>query len=153
MDLSGNISNLVFKKKIKSDIGEFSLDSQMLKLLMSIDGKKTIDSIEKQLNLDTLSIKETLLKLSKLNLIEIDISSVATLDDDFYDYLLEQLIIAIGPMAEIIIDDVIKDYNISKNAIPVYKASEIIEYIADAIQRNDKKIKFQQNMLIKLKNL
>lgn len=153
MDLSGNISNLVFKKKIKADIGEFSLDSQMLKVLMSIDGKKTIDVIEKQLNLDSLSIKETLLKLNKLKLIEIDISSVATLDDDFYDYLLEQLVIAIGPMAEIIIEDVIKDYNVNKDSIPVYKAPEIIEYIADSIQRNDKKIKFQQNMLLKFKNL
>ena len=114
MDLSGNISNLVFKKKIKADIGEFSLDSQMLKVLMSIDGKKTIDVIEKQLNLDSLSIKETLLKLNKLKLIEIDISSVATLDDDFYDYLLEQLVIAIGPMAEIIIEDVIVPFVIAR---------------------------------------
>lgn len=153
MDLSGNISNLVFKKKIKSDIGEFSLDSQMLKVLMSIDGKKTIDNIEKQLNINSLTIKETLLKLSKLQLIEIDITSIATLDDDFYDYLLEQLVIAIGPMAEIIIDDVIKDYNIDKVSIPVYKAPEIIELIADSISRNDKKIKFQQSMLLKLKNI
>lgn len=153
MDLIGNISNLVFKRIIKSDIGEFSLDSQMLKVLMAIDGIKTIDNIEKQLGLSSFVLKDTLLKLSRLKLIEIDKSSVASLDDNFFDYLNEQLTMAIGPMAEIIIEDVIKDYSIDRDLIPVYKASELIEEIAENIQRNDKKIQFQQNMLILLKNL
>ncbi len=153
MDLSGNISNLVFKKIIKSDIGEFSLDSQMLKVLMAIDGKKSIENIEKQLGIPILVLKDSLMKLNKLKLIEVDKTSVATLGDNFFDSLIEQLIIAIGPMAEIIIDDVVKDYGLNRNSIPVYKAPELIEEIADNIQRNDKKIQFQQNMLLLLKNL
>lgn len=153
MDLSGNISNLVFRRKIKSDIGEVSLDSLMLKILMAIDGKKKFKDIESILNLDQHIIKEILIKLDRLNLIEIDLSSVATLDNNFYNYILEQLALAIGPMAEIILEEEIKNLNLEKDSIPVFTAPELIENIADSIPRSDKKIKFQQNMLIKLKEL
>lgn len=153
MDLSGNISNLVFRKKVDADIGEFSLDSQMLRFLMTLDGKKRIKDIEPVLNVDTSTIKEILTKLDNLNLIELDISSVECLDRNFYESLMEELAMAIGPMAEIIIDEEIKTYGFDKNRFPVFKAAELIESISDSILRTDKKIKFQQNMLVKLKKL
>lgn len=153
MDLSGNITNLVFKKKVKSDIGEVSLDSQMLKFLMALDGKRKIYDIIQFLNIDLSTIKEILIKLENLNLIELDLNSVECLDNSFYDYLLEELAIAIGPMAEIIIDEEIKALDFDRNTFPVFRAPELIENISDSIPRNDKKIIFQQNMLVKMKNL
>lgn len=153
MDLSGNISNLVFKKKVKSDIGEVSLDSHMLKFLMALDGKRKVHDIIRVLNIDISTIKEILIKLDNLNLIELDLNSVECIDKSFYDYLLEELALAIGPMAEIIIDEEIKALDFDRNSFPVFRAPELIENISDSIPRNDKKIKFQQNMLVKLKNL
>lgn len=153
MDLSGNISNLVFKKKVKSDIGEVSLDSQMLKFLMALDGQKKIQEIIQILNADISTIKEIIIKLENMNLIELDLKSVECIDSSFYEYLLEELALAIGPMAEIIIDEEIKALDLDRYSFPVFRAPELIENISDSIPRNDKKIKFQQNMLVKLKNL
>jgi len=39
MDISsGNILALVFRRVVREDIGEFSLDSNMLRVLMELDG-------------------------------------------------------------------------------------------------------------------
>ena len=45
VDLSGDISALVLKGSIKGDLGEFSLDSHMLQVLMQLDGKKNLGSV------------------------------------------------------------------------------------------------------------
>ena len=39
---SGDFPALVFKESIKGDLGEFSLDSHMLKVLTALDGKKDL---------------------------------------------------------------------------------------------------------------
>jgi hypothetical protein len=38
---SGDISRMVLKRSLRADQGEVSLDSQMLQVLMELDGKKS----------------------------------------------------------------------------------------------------------------
>ena len=51
VDLSGDISALVLKSSIKGDLGEFSLDSHMLQVLMQLDGKKNLDTVSSSLSI------------------------------------------------------------------------------------------------------
>ncbi len=53
---SGDISALVFKGSVKGDLDKFSLDNQMLQVLMELDGKKNLASVSRSvnMNLDTL---------------------------------------------------------------------------------------------------
>ena len=44
MDVSsGDISSMVFKRSVRQNVGEVSLDSQMLGVLMEMDGQKTLE--------------------------------------------------------------------------------------------------------------
>lgn len=153
MDFSGNISTVVLKRVLNSDLGEISLDSQMLNTLMQIDGVKNLGEIAESLNIDMSSLKEILLRLDKLNLIEADVSTVPTLDDEFFDFLTDRLSIAMGPMAEILIEDEIQEMGVQRNEIPTHMAAELVDTLAREILREEKKVEFQQAMLKKLKNI
>lgn len=153
MDFTGNISSVIVKRVLNSDIGEVSLDSQMLNALMHIDGTRNLGEIAKLMNVDMQTLKETLQRLDRLNLIEADIETVPTLDEGFFDFLTEHLSIAMGPMAEILIEDEIQDLGVDRNKIPSHLAAELVDKLAREIPREEKKVKFQQKMLKKLKNM
>lgn len=153
MDLTGDMSNLVLKRVLNSDLGEVSLDSSMLNTLMQIDGVKTLGDISKQLKIDITTLKEVVLRLEKLKLIEADVSTIPTLGDSFFQTLAEELAVAMGPMAEILIEDEIQAMGIDKNNIPVHRGAELVDVLAREIPRDEKRIQFQQKMLKILKNL
>ena len=49
MDLSsGGVAGLIFKQAIRGDLGKLSLDGQMLSVLMTFDGKKTLGQVAQQ---------------------------------------------------------------------------------------------------------
>jgi hypothetical protein len=153
MNFSGNITTVVFRRVLNSKLGEVSLDSQMLNVLMHIDGVKSFGEIAKLLNIDMNSLKETLLRLDKLNLIEADIATVPTLNNDFFDFLTQHLSIAMGPMAEILIEDEINEMGIDRNKIPTHRAAELVDTLAREIIRDEKKVQFQQTMIKKIRNM
>ncbi|MBU1172136.1 MAG: hypothetical protein KKD44_21485 [Proteobacteria bacterium] len=153
MDFSANIASVVIKRVVNSNIGEVSLDSQMLNVLMHIDGVRNIGEVARVMKVDMHSLKETLQRLDRLNLIEADVATVPTLDHNFFDFLANHLSIAMGPMAEILIEDEIREIGISKDKIPTHRAAELVDILAREIPRDEKKIQFQQIMLKKLKNM
>ena len=107
--LSGEISTMIFERVVKHDIGDFSLDSQMLSVVTELDGKKNLDEIAKKTGLSMGELREVLSKLLNLDLI-MPIEEVASeVDEAFFAYLKEQLSLAVGPIAEIIIEEEIAD--------------------------------------------
>jgi hypothetical protein len=146
--LSGDIALLVFRRVVRSNIGNVSLDSQMLDVLMELDGKKNLDSIVKKTGMTTGNLREAVSKLLKLNLIENVIEGAGTfLDDDFMSYLNEQLALAIGPVAEIIIEDAVSDLGYRMSQIPSHKIAELIDLLSREIQREERKESFKLNMV------
>jgi hypothetical protein len=153
MDFSGNIASVVVRRVLNADIGEVSLDSQMLNVLMNIDGVRNLGEVAKILNVGMTSLKEALQRLERLNLIEADVETVPTLDQAFFDFLTNHLSIAMGPMAEILIEDEVRELGVDRNSIPTHRAAELVDTLAREIPREEKKVKFQQTMLKKLKNM
>ena len=150
--LSGDIVLLVFRRVVRSNIGDFSLDSQMLDVLMELDGKKNLGSIAKKMEMSTGSLREAVSKLLKLNLIENVVEGTGTfLDNDFLGYLNEQLALAIGPVAEVIIEDTISDLGCKMSQIPSHKIAELIDLLSREIQREERKESFKLNMVKRIK--
>ncbi len=153
MDLTGDMSNLVLKRVVNSELGEVSLDSSMLNTLMQIDGLKTLGNIATQLKIDVTALKEVILRLEKLNLVEADKKTIPTLDDTFFNDLSDHLAVAMGPMAEILIDDEIQAMGVERDEIPAHRGAELVDVLAREIPRDEKRIQFQQIMLNILKNM
>jgi len=141
---------MVFKRIKRDDLGEFSLDSQMLNVIMELDGKKTLAAIAEKMGMKMSAMKEAISKLLQLNLIEPVEGAVPMLDKDFFDYLNAQLTTAIGPIAHVLIEDAVIDLDHSVSQFPIHRAAELVDLLAQQIRREDRKADFKQNMIKKI---
>ncbi len=84
MDISsGNILALVFRRVVREDIGEFSLDSNMLRVLMELDGKQNLSEIAKKTNVNMSELRKVMSKLLQLKLVKPVEVTVSMLDEIF----------------------------------------------------------------------
>lgn len=148
-----DISTLVFKGSIKGDLDEFSLDSQMLKVLMALDGKKNLATVARTVNMNMDTLKAVLAKLQQIQLVEQVDSAVLMLNDDFFDFLKNQLSLALGPIAEFLIEDEIQDFSDVPWQVPFNRAAELVNILARQIPRQENKVAFQQAMAQKIKEI
>ena len=96
---------MVFRRIAKEKFGEFSIDNQMLTVLISLDGKKSVNEIGLHAGLATTSVVGTVLKLLQMGLIEPVEDAVPVLNKNFIKYLKLQLSQIVGPIADILIED------------------------------------------------
>lgn len=152
MDISsGDISALVFRRLVREDTGEVSFDNQMLTVFMELDGKKNLAAVAKKTGLKMSSVREAVSKLMRLDLIELVEGGVSALEKDFLDYLKRELSLAIGPLAEVLIEDAMSDMGYSAERFPAQRAAELVEMLGKEIHREDKKIIFRQNLVMKIR--
>jgi hypothetical protein len=152
MDISsGDISAMVFKRVLRDDLGEFSLDGQMLGILMELNGTASVGEIANKSGLNMGAMREIISKLMQLQLIEPVEAAVSMLDGDFFDYLRAELALAVGPISEVLIEDAVADLGHSLSQFPKHRAAELIDLIDRQIQREEKRITFKQNMVQKIR--
>jgi hypothetical protein len=152
MDItSGDISALVFKRTVKEDSGEVSFDNLMLATFMELDGKKNLAMVAKKTGFKMSVVREAVNKLLRLQLIELAEDAIPVADKGFLDYLKMELSLAIGPLAEVIIEDTVNELGYSMAKVPQHRAAELVEMLAREIHREDKKVIFKQNMVSKIK--
>jgi hypothetical protein len=152
MDItSGDISALVFKRTVKEDSGEVSFDNLMLATFMELDGKKNLAMVAKKTGFKMSIVREAVNKLLRLQLIELAEDAIPVADKGFLDYLKMELSLAIGPLAEVIIEDTVNELGYSMAKVPQHRAAELVEMLAREIHREDKKVIFKQNMVSKIK--
>lgn len=153
MDLSsGGVAGLVFKQAIRGDLGKLSLDGQMLSVLMSFDGKKTLGQVAQQSGINLGAIRPIVARLIKYKLIEPVETQENVVDQDFMTFLVSQLSIAIGPLGGIVVEDGLEDLGYTKTNFPTHRTAELVNLLSQEIQREDKRIQFKQVMLKKIKD-
>lgn len=153
MDLSsGGVAGLVFKQAIRGDLGKLSLDGQMLSVLMSFDGKKTLGQVAQQSGINLGAIRPIVARLIKYKLIEPVETQENVVDQDFMTFLVSQLSVAIGPLGGIVVEDGVEDLGYTKTNFPTHRTAELVNLLSREIQREDKRIQFKQVMLKKIKD-
>ena len=152
MDVStGDLPVLVFRRAVRDDLAEFSFDGQMLSVLMELDGQKNLGEIASKTGLKMSDIRIVIGKLLDLKLIEPVEEAISVLDGDFFDYLEEQLSLAVGPIASILIEDSVTDLGHSISRFPSHRAAELVDLLDRQIQREEKRIVFKQNMVQRIR--
>lgn len=150
---TGDISKLVLKRTVRADMGEVSLDSRMLQVLMELDGKKPLGRIAQTLNLNMKSLREMANKLYQMGLCETATESMPTLGKDFFNQLSTELSRAMGPIADVVIEDEINEMGENPNRFPAHRAAELVDVLARQILREERKVAFQQAMVKKLREI
>jgi hypothetical protein len=96
-------------------------------------------------------LKEVLTRLHSYQLIEKVENAVPMLEKEFFDFLTGQLSLAIGPIAEFLIEDEIRELGDDSTRIPLPRAAELVNLLARQIPREEKRVGFQQAMVKKIK--
>jgi hypothetical protein len=152
MDLSsGGVAAMVFKPVIRGELGNLSLDGQMLSVLMALDGKKTLGQVAQTSGINLADIRQVITKLLNLRLVESIERAVSIVDQEFIDFLISRMSIAIGPLGEIIVEDGLEELGFNKNNFPSLRTAELVNFLSQEIQREDKRIEFKQAMLKKIR--
>lgn len=144
---SGDISSMIYKRKVSDDLGDFSLDGQTLIVLMELDGKTTLGALAGKTGLTMGAIREVIAYLLKLGLIGKVEKRIVPLDNAFFRNLLDELALAIGPIASVLIEDEVQDLGYDVNSFPSYLVSDLVDRLAGEIRREEKKAIFIKNMV------
>ena len=150
--LSGDISHLIFKLAVINEGGEFTLDTQMFRVISELDGKKTIGMIAKNMGIDVKTMREIIRRLLDLEVIIPADGTIPILKEEFFGYLTDQLSLAIGPMAELLIEDALATLGYDRIRFPIHRAEQLIDLLAQKIYREEKRSVFKQNMIKKILN-
>jgi hypothetical protein len=148
---SGDFAAMVYRRLQRDDLGEFAMDSRMLTVLMDLDGKRNLGQIAQSRGISAQALKAVVTRLLDLRLITPVETATTTLDADFISFLRSQLSQAVGPIAEILLEDAAYDLGYDINRFPASQVAELVDYLAREIQRQDKAIAFKQNILHKIR--
>jgi DNA-binding FadR family transcriptional regulator len=122
----------------------------MVRLLLAIDENKPIGKIAREVGMNLVSLRETLHKLLTLGLVEPVDKAGAVLNGRFITDLREQLARAVGPMADVLIEETLDEMRISLSRIPVHLGADLIGNLARQIPREEKRVEFQKAMIEKI---
>lgn len=152
MDLSSaGISTMVFKRLLRDDLGDFSLDQKMLTVFMELDGQKNLGAVARKAGLNMSSMREVISKLLQLKLIEKVEEKILFLDNDFIEFLYGQYSLAVGPIAQVLIEDEIRDLGFTVSQFPTQRVAELVDRLSREIRRDEKKSDFRRNMINKIR--
>ncbi|MFZ0133324.1 MAG: hypothetical protein WAK95_12330 [Desulfobacterales bacterium] len=143
--------NSRYRKVTRLDGKEVSLDADMLRLLFAIDESKEVGQIGRELGMASDMISATLAKLAAVKLIEPIRKVVPCLANGFLEALKLNLSRTVGPMAQILLEDVLLDMKLSPEAIPKNQAAELIGALAMEIPDEDGRMQFKKAMVVFMK--
>ena len=152
MDLSsGDISFMIFRRAVSNGLGDFSLDRQTLNIFMQLNGAETLGQLAEKTGQNLGTLRVVIANLLTLGLIEEVQRDVIMLDGDFFRYLINELSLAIGPIASVLIEDEIHRLGYEVDQFPDYRVRELVGKLAAEIRREEKKSIFINNMMTKIR--
>jgi len=140
-------SNIYYRKAIRPDDDEVSLDADMIRLLIAIDESKSLYQIADEVDMDNATFKQALSNLLAQGLIEQVQKDIPVMDESFLESLRINLSKAVGPMAEILIADVTEDMALDPSRIPVNHAAELITHLSLEVPDEENQIQFKKAMI------
>jgi hypothetical protein len=142
-----DLSDAYYRKVISRDNDKVLLDADMIRLLIAIDENKSLYQISEEVDMDKTAFKGAVSRLLEQGLIEPVKRNILTLDNNFLKSLRINLSGAIGPMAEILIEELAADMELNPSEIPVNQAAELIAQLSLEIPNEEIRMQFKKSML------
>jgi hypothetical protein len=140
-------SDSYYRKVIRTDNDEISLDADMIRLLIAIDESKSLYQIADEVDMGSEIFQQALSKLIAQNLIEPVSRDIPILDASFLQSLRIHLSKAVGPIAEILIEDVAEELDLDPSKIPINQAAELITRLALEVPDDRNQMGFKKAMI------
>jgi helix-turn-helix protein len=146
----------VYKLSNTRDPGSVQLKSLEWAVLTQLDGSKSVAEVADVLAMtkeEIFPIFEKLIKEGVVEGVTVESKQVEYLSEDFFKEMEKILVLLIGPVASIIIDDVLFDMNKEKDNVEKDEAGALVEAVSAEINDSVKQLQFQQEMLKKLQEI
>ncbi len=126
-------------------------------VITQINGGATIAEIAARMRVDDFPLMQLLAPLVSSGLLLIEAAARAapvreSVSFQFFHTLRGAVATAMGPLADIIIDDCVADMGATREEFPREMVSTLVERLAGEIRDMDKRVSFQQTMLEVLRN-
>lgn len=127
-------------------------------IITRVNGRDSVADIAANMRVDEFAVLQTLAPLVAAGLIQIEVAATQappvrhTVGFQFFHTLTGAVAAAMGPLAEIIIDDCIADMGATRDEFPREMVSALVERVAGEIRDAEKRVTFQQTMLGILRN-
>jgi hypothetical protein len=123
-----------------------------------VDGLASIGEIADLLGREEFEILKQLYRLKTNGLIELTLAQPvampqrATAGPQFFVFLTASVAAAMGPLAEIVIDDALESLGLTRATMPREAVAALAERISADIRDDEKRVRFQQTMLAAIRN-
>lgn len=129
--------------------------SQNIKLLPEewqiisyMDGNRTVSDIIELVHKDDFTVCGIIAKLISSNLIKkSEFPNAIIIEPAFLDLLEKELIRHLGPIATVIINDVIDQFKLKRTRFPIYKVTPLIEKLSLEIENLNHRAEFLKKMI------
>lgn len=149
-------SLVIFKVSSTGVRGGIQFKPEEWQVFALVDGKRTIADAARQLGLDPSIVWRIAESLYHRGLLEPAAGSEIpseVVDDKFFSQLTHELLLVMGALADIIIDEEVSALGESRERFPKARAPELVERVSMSIRNEQKRLKFQQVMLDGLRKL
>lgn len=136
-----------FKKSPSADIGKVSMDADMLKLLLAIDARLPLAQVADKAGISLKGMRPTVSKLIKLGLIQPAARKAPAVGAAFVGGLKANMVKAVGPFGEFIVQDVLNATGYSEDDVPVNLAADIILKLSVEISDDGAQRQFKEDMI------
>ena len=150
---SPDLPQRYFKKTIRNDIEKITLDAEMIRLLMAIDENKNISQVARVAEINLSRVRDILGKLLKLELVVQVTKEIIYKDRSFIIFLKTKLSEAVGPMGEILIEDILDEMGLQIDRIPVDAAPDFVRNIAREIPQEENRTLFEDVVFSRIPNV
>jgi hypothetical protein len=132
---------------------QVTIDAADWQLIAVLDGQRTAADLCVELGVEDIDLARALYRLKMHGLIEMTAAQApqpqqrALAGPGFFQALNTAVAGALGPLAEIIIDDAVEDLGFTRATFPRDAVASLAERISAEIREPDKRVRFQQTML------
>ncbi len=147
---TAELLKLVFTRAPKFYQGDHSLDIKMFNIVLALDGERPLAEVARQNGFNPDTLAEQVNWLLDNRYID-SVNNDKNIDQDFVAYLFQHLSRAIGPIAEIVIDDTTEAMGELLSQFPIRKIDELIGLLLKEIRDEKKADAFKYAMVQKIK--
>jgi uncharacterized protein YhaN len=140
-------TEVFYRKNIREDLRKISLDADMIRLLLAVEENKSLAQIAAETKMEAATLQKNLDKLVGQGLIEPVEKNASILDMAFTRAVRLNLSRAIGPMAEILLEDILADLNLNPSRMTLDQAAELVNHLALEIPDEKTRLQFKRAMI------
>lgn len=145
------ISKMTFKCSPNKNLADFSLDIKLLNVAWAMDGTRDLAAIARENDYDLEDLSKQVQKLLDMGVIQLDEAANTFVSKELVDNMIQEFAQAVGPMADVIIEDVVAKMGHRLNTLPRHKLQQLVNQLIKELPDSQSQEKFKKGLAGKMR--